>query len=114
MKRLVYVASLIVGMALMAVPIVAAQSAVKTDTVQGKVMCKLDGTSSGCCIGKLQKGIAGVKGVKDAHIDAKTGTATIICEKGAKVSVEDINKAVAEADKAHNHGFKAIEIKQAQ
>lgn len=116
MKRLVCVVSLIVGMALLALPTTATEP--ETDvikgTIEGKVLCKLDGTAGGCCIGKLEKGIASVKGVKEVHIDAKAGTATIVAKKGAKVSVAAINKAIAEADKGHNHGFKLTEIKQAK
>lgn len=90
-----------------------AQAGEKTDTVQGKAVCKLEGTQSGCCIGKLEAGIAKLKGVKEVKVDAKAGTATIVTEKDSKVSVEDIKKALAEADKGHNHGFKVIQIKQA-
>lgn len=114
MKRIVGAIAVIVCMALLTLPTIAAESAGKTKTVQGKVMCKLDGTAGGCCIGKLEKAIARVKGVKEVQLDAKKGRATIVCEKGAKVSVADINNAVAGADKGHNHGFKVIEIKQAQ
>jgi len=118
MKQLACAISLILGMALLALPARTAEPGADTDvikgTIGGKVLCKLDGTASGCCIGKLQKGIASVKGVKEVHIDWKAGTATIVAEKGAKVSVEDINKAIAEADKGHNHGFKVTQIKQAQ
>ena len=118
MKRLVCAVSLIVGVALLALPTTAAEPAAETDiikgTIEGKVLCKLDGTAGGCCIGKLEKGIASVKGVKEVHIDAKAGTATIVAKKGAKVSVAAINKAIAEADKGHNHGFKLTEIKKAK
>ena len=120
MKRLLIVCavSLIVGVALLALSTTAAEPAAETDiikgTIEGKVLCKLDGTALGCCIGKLEKGIAGVKGVKEVHIDSEAGTATIVVTKGAKVSVEDIKKAVAEADREHNHGFKVTEIKQAE
>ncbi|MDA2929139.1 cation transporter [Acidobacteria bacterium AH-259-O06] len=118
MKRLVCAVSLIVGMVLLALPTTAAEPAAETEiikgTIEGKVLCKLDGTASGCCIGKLEKGIASVKGVKEVHINAKAGTASIALKKGAKVSVKDIKKAVANADKGHNHGFKVTEIKQAE
>lgn len=113
MVRVLGVLMLAVGIALLALPITAGEQATKPDTVQGKVSCKLDGTGSGCCIAKLEKAIAAVKGVKEARLDAKAGTATIVCEKDAKVSVLDIEKAVAGADK-HNHGFKVIELKQSE
>lgn len=102
-----------VSLALLASAALAGEPAAKPETVQGKVLCKLEGTAGGCCIGKLQKAIASIKGVTDVQIDAKAGSATILCEKGAKVSVADINKAVTEADKGHEHGFKVIEIREA-
>ena len=108
------VLSLIAFLALWSLVGTAQQAPAKPETVQGNVLCKLDGTASGCCIGKLEKGIANVKGVKEVHIDWKAGTATIVGKKGAKVSVEDINKAIAEADKGHNHGFRVTQIKQAE
>lgn len=114
MKRLTRIVSLIAGMGLLAFVTATAISAEEAKTVEGKVFCKLEGTGSGCCIGKLEKAIGNIKGVKEVSIDAEAGKATIVIEKGAKVSVEDINKAVAEADKAHDHGFKVVEIKQAE
>lgn len=114
MREIAAAISGIVGVVLLALLAAAAASAAETGTVEGKALCKLDGTSSGCCIGKLEKGIAKVKGVKDVRIDAKKGTATILCEKGAKVSMEEIKKAVEKADQAHDHGFKVIEIKRVE
>lgn len=112
MKGLKCAASVMVALALVALPATAGQ--VIKGTIEGKTLCKLEGTAQGCCIGKLEKSIANVEGVKECHIDAKAGTATIVVKEGAKVSVEEIKKAVAEADKRHNHGFKVTEITPAK
>ena len=57
---------------------------------------------------------AAVEGVEGVKIDAEEGTATIVVEKGATVSVQDIKEAVAKADKGHQHGFNVIEIKEVE
>ena len=105
---------LAVGLVLPAFLVADPLTAADPDTIEGKAFCKLDGTSSGCCLGKLRNAIDAIEGVVGVEIDAEEGTATIDVKEGATVSVEDIKEAVAEADKGHQHGFKVIEIKEVE
>jgi copper chaperone CopZ len=89
----------------------------KTDepqTISKAAVCKIKGMESGCCLGKIESSLMKLKGVTKVELDKKAGTAMITCEKGAQVSVEEIKKAIKEADKKHDHGFEAISVKEVE
>lgn len=91
-------------------PAKAAEGAAKV--CDGSCVCSMEGHSGGCCVGRIEKSVKGIKGVKTVKFDEKTGQMSIETEAGVKVALADVRTAVEKGDRC-GHGFKATQFTMA-